>query len=299
MRSPAAGTARRRFLFGAAVALAAMVMLMGASFAEPVAGAPPASPENLILNPQFIKGAGNFPDHWRTEGWDQKPDVTNYRWHHEEEDRPGEVEIDSSKPNDARWMQSLNLSAGWYYFSVDARTENVGSNEAGATLSIMEDGITSQELKGTNNWTRIGLYLKVGHLGADVEMALRLGGYSSLNTGHAFFRDVSLIRVQNAPKGAEHTYDLEATRKAAQPQPIGRPWTLVAVFILLGGAAVYGWQLFGEATLRPARPVAAPSPPPPPPPKPAEKPKPERPRDEPPKEERKPVRGKKKQRKRK
>ncbi len=285
-----------------------MVMLAGASLAEPVAGAPPASPENLIpnaspenliVNPQFIKGAGNYPDHWRTEGWDQKPEVTNYLWHHDVEGRPGETEIDSSKPNDARWMQSLSLSAGWYYFSVDARTENVGNNEAGATFSIMEDGITSQELKGTNNWTRIGFYLKVGHLGADIEMALRLGGYSSLNTGHAFFRDVSLIRVPNPPKGAEHTYDLDATRKAAQAQPIGRPWTLVAVFILLGGTAVYGWQLFGEATLPPSRPVAAPSPPPPPPSKPAEKPKPERPREEPPKEERKPVRGKKKQRKRK
>src|ERR1700674_2283847 len=148
-------------------------------------------------------------------------------------------------------MQSLSLGAGWYYFSVDARTVDVGSKEAGATLSVMEDGITTQELKGTAGWTRIGLYLKVGGMGADIEMALRLGGYSSLNTGHALFRDEKLHVGPRPPHNAEHVFDLDAIRKASQAQPIGRPWTLVVVFMILGGAAYYGWQLYSEATMRP------------------------------------------------
>src|SRR5208282_1566851 len=228
-------------------------------------------------NGQFTKGAGNSPDHWRTEAWDQKPEVTTYRWHHSEEGGPGQAEIDSGKPNDARWMQSLNLGAGWYYFSVDARTVDVGK-EAGATLSIMEDAIASRELKGTTDWTRIGLYLKVGRMGADVEMALRLGGYSSLNTGHAFFRHASLIVVPAPPHNAEHVFDLDAIRKASQTPPIGRPWTLVVVFMMLGGTAYYGWQLYSEATMRPGRPSAVPAAAP----EPVERAKPERPKDEPP-----------------
>ncbi len=322
MKALAARTARMRFPFavagalaaiGAMVPLAALAIAAGPVAPEPIAAAPaPAAPaaapvikieaagaDNKLLNGQFTKGAGNSPDHWRTEGWDQKPEVSTYRWHQAEQGGPGQVEIDSVRPNDARWMQSLSLGAGWYYFSVDARTVDVGK-EAGATLSIMEDGITSQELKGTSGWTRIGLYLKVGGMGADIEMALRLGGYSSLNTGQAFFRDASLMVVPAPPHNAEHVFDLAAIRKASQAQPIGRAWTLVVVFMMLGGTAYYGWQLYSEATIRPERPAAVPAAAP----KPIEKPKQERPRDEPtkdepPKEERKPVRGKKKQRKRK
>jgi len=311
MKARAARTARKGFPFGAAgaigaiVALAAIVIAARAIAAEPAAGTPvapetviKAEPEgaNQILNGKFIKGAGNSPDHWRNEGWDQKPETTTYVWHHSEEEEggPGQVEINSAKPNDARWMQSLSLGAGWYYFSVDARTVDAGK-EAGATLSIMEDGISSQELKGTTDWTRIGLYLKVGGMGADIELALRLGGYSSLNTGRAFFRDATLIVVPGPPKNAEHVFDLDAIRKASQTPPIGRPWTLVVVFMMLGGTAYYGWQLYSEATMRPGRPAAVPAAAP----KPVEEPRQERPKDEPPKEERKPVRGKKKQRKRK
>jgi hypothetical protein len=328
MKARAARTARMAFAFAAIVPLAAIVMAARVIAAEPAAGTPVA-PENVIkaeplsgnqiLNGQFIKGAGNSPDHWRTEGWDQKPEVSSYVWHHSEQEEggPGLVEIDSTQPNDARWMQSLSLGAGWYYFSVDARTSDVGK-EFGATLSIMEDGISSQELKGTTDWTRIGLYLKVGGMGADIEMALRLGGYSSLNTGKAFFRDATLIVVPGPPHNAEHVFDLDAIRKASQTPPIGRPWTLVVVFMMLGGVAYYGWQLFSEATMPPARPAAVPAAAP----KPVEKPKAEHPRDEPPKkdepqkkgeprkdepapkdelpkEPRKPARGKKKQRKRK
>lgn len=321
MKARAARTARIGFPFAVASALAAIiplaaiVMAVGAIAAEPVAPAPvaaetvikaqPASAANVLLNGQFTKGAGNFPDHWRTEGWDQKPEVSTYLWHRSEEGGPGQVEINSLQPNDARWMQSLNLGAGWYYFSVDARTVGV-AKEAGATLSIMEGNITSQELKDTTGWTRIGLYLKVGRMGADVEMALRLGGYSSLNTGQAFFRDASLIVMPAPPHNAEHVFDLDAIRKASQSPPIGRPWTLVVVFMILGGTAYYGWQLYSEATMRPARAAAVPAAAPLPVEKPRqESPRDESPKDEPPKrdeapkEQRKPARSKKKQRKRK
>jgi hypothetical protein len=261
---------RRRDLRAAIGAAAAIVMAVVIARA-PLAHAAAAGADNLFQNADLSKGAGNSPDHWRTEGWDQKPTTTDYQWRQ----NLGEVDIDSSAPNDARWMQSLSLSNGWYYFSVEARTEGVPDKEAGATISVMEDGITSKDLKGTTDWTKIGLYLNIGHLGADLEIALRLGGYGSLNTGHAFFRNPSVVRVPAAPKGAEHVFDLEAIRQAAQPKPIGRPWTLVVLFIVLGVTAVYGWQLYGEASLPSTRPVGVP-----PPPTPIEKPRAERRRAE-------------------
>jgi hypothetical protein len=255
-------------------AIALAVALLIPSIAALPAAAPGGKPENLLLNADFAKGAGNTADHWRTEAWDQKPDTTNYRWNRAAGANPGELIVDSAKPNDARWMQSLSLGAGWYRISVDARAEGVGTNATGVSISVMEDGIISRELKGNAPWTPLELYLKIGHLGADIEVALRLGGYGSLNTGHAFFRNPAVTKIAGPPPGAEHVFDLETIRKEAMPQPLGRPWSLVAVFILLGATAVVGWRLFGEAALVPA-PVAPPAP------KPAEKPKGGRPEERP------------------
>ncbi len=64
------------------------------------------------------------------------------------------LEVNAIKADDARWMQSLSLTPGWYYMSADIRTENVGKDNSGATISVMEDGIMSPEIKGTTSWTQ-------------------------------------------------------------------------------------------------------------------------------------------------
>jgi dolichyl-phosphate-mannose-protein mannosyltransferase len=211
----------------------------------------PGTEKNLLLNPDLSRGAGNSPDHWRTEGWDQRPSVTNYKWIAPAGGALGVLEVESSEPNDARWMQGLSLGPGWYYVVAEIRTEGVPSDQTGASISLLEDGITSLELKGTTQWSKQGFYLKVGHYGADIEVALRLGGYGSLNKGRAFFRNPSLVPVSAPPQGAEHVFDLAQIRKASETPPVGKPWTLAAVFILLGAVAAVGWRFFGEATLHP------------------------------------------------
>lgn len=206
---------------------------------------------NLLLNSDLGKGAGNSPDHWRSEGWDQRPEVTSYTWI-QRSGGPGELQVNSLKPNDARWMQNLNLAPGWYYFSAKVRTEAVGLNATGASLSILEDGIMSPDLRGTNDGRELGFYLKVGARGGDLEVACRLGGFGNVNTGRAFFRDVSVVAV-TAPSAGTPQFDLDAIRKQSAEAPIGSPWTLAVTFILLGIIAVFGWKAFGapmpEATV--------------------------------------------------
>ena len=53
------------------------------------------------------------------------------------------MEVDNLQANDGRWMQPLTVPPGWYQLSVDVRTENVGTKESGASMSVMEDGIMS------------------------------------------------------------------------------------------------------------------------------------------------------------
>ena len=211
-----------------------------------------ATEANLILNGDLAKGSEQQPDDWRTEAWVNEPAAFTYTWIHPQNEVPGQLEVNAIKPNDARWMQSLTLAPGWYRFSAEVRTEIVGTKETGATISIMEDGAMSPDIRGTTGWQTVGLYLQVGGSGADVEVALRVGGYGSLNSGRAFFRNVHAEKITSPPPGATPVYDLMAIRKASQPQPVGHPVTLGATFLVLALVAYYGWRLFGSEETAPA-----------------------------------------------
>ncbi|HEY2664481.1 MAG TPA: hypothetical protein VGI47_09085 [Candidatus Binataceae bacterium] len=197
---------------------------------------------NLLLNGDFSKGSGASVDQWRTESWNQAPAYTRYGWTHPAKGG-GEISVENMKPNDARYLQNLTLAPGWYRFSVMARTQGVGVGAVGATLSIMEDGVASADLRGTQNWQRLRFYLKVGPRGSDVEVGCRLGGYSSLNTGDAFFRDAEAIQVAS-PGDDGPRFDLDSIRKAANGAPIGHLWSLVATLMLLAGVVAFGWMSF-------------------------------------------------------
>jgi hypothetical protein len=208
-----------------------------------------ADQKNLLLNGDFKKGSEDQPDSWRTEAWINSPDAFQTHWH-SYTDKPCEMEVNNLKPNDGRWMQPLTVPPGWYQLSVDLRTENVGAKESGASLSVMEDGIMSADIHGTTDWQRVTLYLKVGGHGADIDVALRVGGFGSLNSGKAFFRNASLIAIDAPPPSATPTYDLNAIRQQAAPVPKGSPISLVFTFALLAGIAWAGWRIYGDDDFR-------------------------------------------------
>jgi len=201
---------------------------------------------NLLANGDFAKGSGKSPDHWRTGGWNESPSVTQYDWLHQPGGAP-ELTVTSLQANDARWLQSLSLGPGYYYVSTEVRTENVPTNAAGAYVSLDEDSVNSPDLRGNSGWQRVGLYLKVGAHGADVDIALRLGGFGSLNTGRAFFRDARLVQLGALPADAAPRFDLAAVRRASVAPPVGKPWTLWATFVFLASVALAGWYVYGAA----------------------------------------------------
>jgi len=221
------------------IASAAFVFLTMLAFAPRVRAA-----NELLSNAELSKGSENQPDDWQTQAWVNEPDAVTFNWTHPPNGGPGEAEVNAVKPNDARWWQQLELKPGWYYISAEIRTENVGAQNSGATISVMEDGIMSPEVKGNSNWTKVGMYMRVGPKGADVQVALRVGGFGSLNTGRAFFRNASVTSIAAPPPNAQPTYDLEKIRQAAQPVPIGKLYSLVLTYLLLFAIAYGGWRLF-------------------------------------------------------
>jgi hypothetical protein len=212
--------------------------------------------KNLLLNGDFAKGSEDQPDSWRTEAWINSPDAFQTHWH-SYTDKPSEMEVDNLQANDGRWMQPLTVLPGWYQLSVDVRTENVGDKESGASISVMEDGIMSADIHGTTDWQRVTLYLKVGGHGADIDVALRVGGFGSLNTGKAFFRNASLIAIDAPPPSATPTYDLLAIRQQGAPVPTGSPISLVVTFVALAGVAWAGWRIYGDDDFRIFNPLRA------------------------------------------
>jgi hypothetical protein len=223
-----------------------IIILAACVLAGLVTTAEPASdpPHNLLNNGDLARGSGGSCDGWRTDGWILSPSSTSFNWIAPAGGYPGQLEVDNLRDNDSRWSQPLSLSGGWYHMSVWARTEDVLPYFTGANISVLEGNIVSADLRGTQPWQKLELYLKVPHYGADVEVALRLGGYANLTRGKAFFRDARVDQVDAPPTGATHVYDLAAIRKAENPGPIGRRWTLYATFLVLMVAAIAGWRLF-------------------------------------------------------
>jgi dolichyl-phosphate-mannose-protein mannosyltransferase len=225
--------------------------VMAASATASATGTEALQGPNLLSNGDFTTGSGRSPDGWRTGGWYEAPAVTSYDWVHAPDSEP-ELVVYNLQANDARWLQTMALGPGWYYIGAEARTEDVPPSAAGASVSLDEDSINSPDLHGAAGWQRLGLYLKVGAHGADVDVALRLGGFGSLNTGRAFFRKARVVKLDELPANAAPVFDLSAMRKSLVAPPVGKPWTLVAVFILLTIAAAIGWKIYGADDLAPA-----------------------------------------------
>ena len=222
-----------------------------------VSSAAASAQKNLLNNGDFERGSGNSVDGWRTDGWILTAGTTDYLWIRPENGAPAEVEVLNRAENDARWVQQVSLSGGWYYISAEAKTHGALSFKYGANVSVLEDSIMSASVTGDQDWQRLGLYLKIGPHGADVDVALRLGGYANLTRGEAFFRNASVVKVAGPPADAPYVYDLSTIRKEENPPPIGQPWTLAVTFALLAAGAVLGWrmmQVLPPVTARAKRP---------------------------------------------
>ena len=202
---------------------------------------------NLLNNGDFARGSGASCDGWRVDAWILSSTATEFKWIAPVGAEPAELEIDTHHDNDARWLQTVSLGPGWYYISVEARTDKILPFFIGATISVLEDSIMSANLKRTNDWTRLGFYLRVGPKGGDVDVALRLGGFTNLNRGKAFFRRSSVVKVDGPPPGEKNVFDLEQIRKDEVTGPIGQTWSLVAVFVAFIILAAVGWWLFSAS----------------------------------------------------
>jgi hypothetical protein len=163
-----------------------------------------AAQANLLLNPDLSAGTGDTPQHWQASAFAESPDDVTFQWHNDQQ--PSQLEVWNYQPADSRWTQKLHLKPGWYHFTGSVRVENVGEVDFGASINIMEGWIGSRQVHGSGYWEPIGFYLQIPKE-TDVTFACRLGIYSSVNTGRAFFRNLSATKVE-APANDDPSFKL-------------------------------------------------------------------------------------------
>lgn len=155
----------------------------------------------------FEKSASDKPDTgkgWTTWAWNGSAGVTEFRT----DDRTSKTGsrsalIINNFPNDARYRQEIQVDGERLYrLSCWIKTENTGISAKGANLSV--DGIlgTSKDIRGTGGWEQVTLYGKTKKGQGSITLTLGLGGYGSLNTGKAWFDDVSVEEIKKLPSGS-------------------------------------------------------------------------------------------------
>ena len=194
--------------------------------------------ENMVRNGDLSQGAGTVPSEWRTDRWETGPEFTQFSWQAPSGDEPGQAIITSLKPNDARFVQDVGVKElTWYHISAKVRSENIGGETIGAYVSLMEGFQNSNDVKGTNeDWQLVELWLKTEKWQDRLQIALRLGGYSSLNTGKAWFSDVRVEAASGPPPNAQNVF--QPSTHTGGVAPLGL-WGLILLLTLITVALWY------------------------------------------------------------
>ena len=154
---------------------------------------------NLIHNASFEDGVyspAGHPRYWTTGRASQ---IAIFTWDDtQSHDGSKNVKIAADSPDDAYWAQTIPVVPNTdYVLSGYIKTENVGhtaeSTDMGANLSIFGSwNEHSQPLFGSNEWTHVSFAFNSGER-SHVTVAARLGFWSGMTTGAAWFDDLELI----------------------------------------------------------------------------------------------------------
>ncbi len=163
-----------------------------------------ASESLKIQNPGFEEVQSGKADFWGEDFWDKTSGYTKYvvddKVKHSGK-RSGC--IINNNANDARYKQTIKVEKDSYYeLSCWVKTENVGKKAKGANISVEGVMATSNEVKGTSEgWKKLLLYGKTESDQETMNLTVGIGGYGSINTGTAWFDDISVKKIDKLPVG--------------------------------------------------------------------------------------------------
>ena len=210
----------------AGIVLVVLILLLGCVPAF-------AAGENTLYNGAFaiMEEGGVLPDGWYFEAWDHV--VSD--WYTDGVTYPQTmVVLHNFEENDARICQKIAVKPHTAYrFTCELLVQDVQSG-AGATLSIMDTLVTSEEYYDTDGWVKAEL---VGVTQADqteLVLGLRLGGYSRLSAGRTMFRNVTMTELSTIPPDAKQLVIAEVpSQSGGGSETIAPNWPGIALATLL------------------------------------------------------------------
>jgi len=162
------------------------------------------SDENLAENAGFENDYLGNLSMWDTEAYLDNPDAVRIAATNEvSHSGKRSLVIINLVPNDAMAVQWIKVKSDTYYkISCWIMAEGVNKKETGANISILGNIGSSRDLKNTNGkWNYVELVGKTGPEQNVLPVTVRLGFYGNLSTGRAYFDDVWITPLSQAPPG--------------------------------------------------------------------------------------------------
>lgn len=160
------------------------------------------------------------------------------------------IMVYSAGENDARYTQTIAVAPNsWYRLSCMVKAEGCDEARNGAGVSIEDTFVSSEYVYDTDgDWVKLTLYGKTGADQNYITVMARVGGYGSLNVGRAWFDDMELVRLKNAPTDAawvSFATNPPSSASDVSEEPADGQAAIVATFVaamLLAALLGYGMK---------------------------------------------------------
>ena len=157
---------------------------------------PALAEENLISNPGFdAETSGWYRDMWYTDVGVSHLDI-------DESGYDGAcIRVYNASENDARFCQDISVEPDTLYeITCMARAEGISESTIGANISVKDTFSYSDYIYDTHGeWVQLRLYGRTGEDQTSLTLCARVGGYSGLNTGSAWFDSFTMREIDALP----------------------------------------------------------------------------------------------------
>ena len=223
---------------------------------------------NLLLNADFMElDDDDLPVDWYTDAYILDAGYSLFSYAEGDSEHPMAVVIQNIGENDARYAQTVDVEPdSLYLLSGFVKAENVEGGH-GANLSVEGVYAFSEQYYDTEGqWQYIEYYGETGPDQDYLTVFARLGGYSGVSTGKAYFADLSLTKVDSVPgdgiadlwyKESSFYSDDETADDPVSPRSF-RPWLILigTFYALLAVSILYRehrkqYRELGQAAVSP------------------------------------------------
>ena len=162
------------------------------------AGKPAAVGENLLANGDFSEVNDGLPAGWYRDAY---AGLTGSDFEVVDTEEGKAAHIVNHILKDARFAQTVDVEPDTLYhlhgyIKADAES-GWGANLSVADVYLYSDNVFDSD----GEWESVSLYGRTGKEQHSVDVFVRLGGYSGESIGEAYFRDITLSKVDGVPEG--------------------------------------------------------------------------------------------------